>query len=108
MLGFLPKLASVIASIPRPVLGGASIVMFGMTAMAGIEELTRVRYRGTNNGIIAAVSISLGVLPIATPQLFAHASDAARLFLNSGIFLTAASAVLLNLFFNAKPGSQAA
>jgi NCS2 family nucleobase:cation symporter-2 len=108
MLGFLPKLASVIASIPRPVLGGASMVMFGMTAMAGIEELTRVRYRGTNNGIIAAVSISLGVLPIATPQLFAHASDAARLFLNSGIFLTAASAVLLNLFFNAKPGSQAA
>ena len=43
---FLPKLAAVIAAIPRPVLGGASIVMFGMTAMAGIEELARVRYQG--------------------------------------------------------------
>ena len=43
VLGFLPKLAAVIAGIPRPVLGGASIVMFGMTAMAGIEELARVR-----------------------------------------------------------------
>ncbi len=102
LLGFLPKLAAVIAAIPRPVLGGASMVMFGMTTMAGIEELARVRFQGTNNAIVVAVSISLGVLPIATPQLFAHASDAARLFLNSGIFLTAASAVLLNLIFSSK------
>jgi NCS2 family nucleobase:cation symporter-2 len=106
VLGFLPKLAAVIATIPRPVLGGASIVMFGMTAMAGIEELTRVRYRGTNNGVVVAVSISLGVLPVATPGLFAHASDAARLFLNSGIFLAAASAVLLNLFFSTRTKSS--
>jgi uric acid transporter len=102
VLGFLPKLAAVIAGIPRPVLGGASIVMFGMTAMAGIEELTRVRYQGTNNALIVAVSVSMGVLPIASPQLFAHTPDAARLFLNSGIFLAAATAVLLNLFFSSK------
>jgi uric acid transporter len=102
LLGFLPKLAAVIAGIPRPVLGGASIVMFGMTTMAGIEELTRVRYQGTSNAIIVAVSVSMGVLPIASPQLFAHAPDAARLLLNSGIFLTAATAVLLNLFFSSK------
>jgi xanthine permease len=102
LLGFLPKLAAVIAGIPRPVLGGASIVMFGMTTMAGIEELTRVRYQGTSNAIIVAVSVSMGVLPIASPLLFAHAPDAARLFLNSGIFLTAATAVLLNLFFSSK------
>jgi xanthine/uracil permease len=42
------------------------------------------------------------MLPIATPQLFAHAPEEAKLFLNSGIFLTAASAVLLNLFFTKK------
>jgi len=102
VLGFLPKLAAVIAGIPRPVLGGASIVMFGMTTMAGIEELTRVRYQGTSNAIIVAISVSVGVLPIASPQLFAHAPDAARLFLNSGIFLAAATAVLLNLFFSSK------
>ena len=102
LLGFLPKLAAVISAIPRPVLGGASLVMFGMTTMAGIEELTRVRYHGTSNAIIVAVSVSMGVLPIASPQLFAHAPDAARLFLNSGIFLTAATAVFLNLFFSSK------
>jgi xanthine/uracil permease len=49
-----------------------------------------------------AVPISLGVLPIATRQVSAHAPDAAQLFFNSDIFLTAASAVLLNLFFSTK------
>jgi len=99
LLGFLPKLAAVIAGIPRPVLGGASIVMFGMTALAGIEELARVRYKGTNNAVVAAVSLGLGMLPVSVPGLFAGAPAEARLFLNSGIFLAAASAVLLNLFF---------
>jgi xanthine/uracil permease len=97
VLGLLPKVAAVFAGIPRPVLGGASLVMFGMTAMAGIEELARVRYRGTNNALVVAVSVSMGVLPIATPGLFAKAPAALGLFLNSGIFLAAASAVLLNL-----------
>jgi NCS2 family nucleobase:cation symporter-2 len=108
LLGFLPRLAAVIAAVPRPVLGGASIVMFGMTAMAGIEELTRVRYKGTNNAVVVAISISVGGLPIASPLLFAHAPDAARLFLNSGIFLAAACAVLLNLFLSTNTESETA
>jgi NCS2 family nucleobase:cation symporter-2 len=99
VLGFLPKLAAMIAAVPRPVLGGASVVMFGMTAMAGIEELARVQYNGTSNGVVVAVSLGLGVLPIATPGLFSHAPEEAKLFLNSGIFLAAASAVLLNVLF---------
>jgi len=98
VLGLLPKLAAVIAGVPRPVLGGASLVMFGMTAMAGIEELTRVQYKGTNNALVVAISVSAGVLPIASPGLFAHAPAEARLFLQSGIFLAAATAVVLNLF----------
>jgi xanthine permease len=103
-LGFIPRLAAVIEGVPRPVLGGASLVMFGMTAMAGVEELARVRFRGTNNGLIAAISIGLGVLPIATPGLFAHAPEEARLFLNSGIFLAAAAAVILHLILGAPTG----
>jgi xanthine permease len=102
VLGLLPKLAAVIAAIPRPVLGGASLVMFGMTAAAGIEELARVRYAGTSNGLIVALSLGMGVLPIATPQLFAHAPAAAQLFLNSGIFMAALTAVVLNIFFTKK------
>jgi xanthine/uracil permease len=56
----------------------------------------------TPAGLSFEMEFSTRSIAIASPQLFAHAPDAARLFLNSGIFLTAATAVLLNLFFSSK------
>jgi len=41
----------------------------------------------------------LPLMPIASPALFAQVPDAARLFLSNGIFLAAATAVLLNPCF---------
>ncbi len=100
LMGLFPKLGALIASVPRPVLGGCAIVMFGMTTVAGIQELSRVRFEGTRNAIIVAVSVSIGVLPMSFPPLFAHASGTLRLVLESGIFLGAITAVLLNLILN--------
>lgn len=100
LMGLFPKLGALIASVPRPVLGGCAVVMFGMTTVAGIQELSRVRFEGTRNAIIVAVSVSVGVLPMSFPALFAHASGPLRLVLESGIFLAAITAVLLNLLLN--------
>lgn len=100
LMGLFPKLGALIASVPRPVLGGCAIVMFGMTTVAGIELLSRVKFEGTRNAIIVAVSVSVGVLPMSFPPLFAHASGTLKLVLESGIFLGAITAVLLNLILN--------
>ena len=37
VLGLLPKMAALVESVPRIVLGGAGIVMFGMVAATGIR-----------------------------------------------------------------------
>ena len=105
LMGLFPKLGALIASVPRPVLGGCAIVMFGMTTVAGIQELSRVRFEGTRNALVVAVSVSVGVLPMSFPALFAHASGPLKLVLESGIFLGAITAVLLNLILNR--GAQA-
>ncbi|MGP5147470.1 solute carrier family 23 protein [Corynebacterium variabile] len=86
LMGLVPKLG-VIAAIPPSVLGGSAIIMFGMTTAAGIQELARVKYEGTNNALIVAVSLSVGVLPMASPELFGHFSGTARLVLDSGFSL---------------------
>jgi xanthine permease len=96
VLGLLPKVGAVIATIPPAVLGGGAIVMFGMTTAAGIQELARVRYAGTNNALVVAVSISVGVLPMASPELFGRIEGPLSMVLESGIFLGALTAVLLN------------
>lgn len=100
LMGMFPTLGAIIASIPRPVLGGCAIVMFGMTTVAGIQELSRVQFEGTRNGIIVAVSVSIGVLPMSFPALFGHVEGPLRLILDSGIFLGAITAVLLNVLLN--------
>ncbi|ROS76754.1 solute carrier family 23 protein [Cellulomonas sp. PhB143] len=99
-LGLFPKVGALVAAVPPAVLGGGAIVMFGMTTAAGIQELARVRYTGTNNALVVAVSVSVGVLPMAMPELFAQYDGPVALVLQSGIFLGAIAAVLLNLALN--------
>lgn len=102
VMGIFPKVGAIISCVPTPVLGGSGIVMFGMTAAGGIQELKRVKYDGTRNALIVAISLSLGVLPSSFPALFSHITGSAKLFLESGIFLAGASAVVLNLILNRK------
>jgi len=106
LMGLFPKLGALIASVPRPVLGGCAIVMFGMTTVAGIQELSRVKFDGTRNAIIVAVSVSVGVLPMSFPPLFEHASGTLKLILESGIFLGALTAILLNVLLNGKESHE--
>ena len=67
-LGLVPKAAAVVAAIPAPVLGGAGIVMFGTVAASGIRTLARVRFDGTRNGMIVAVSLGVASVPVAVPR----------------------------------------
>ena len=46
LMGLFPKLGAVIAGVPKSVLGGVGLVIFGMTVVAGIEELGRVQFEG--------------------------------------------------------------
>ncbi|WP_240906477.1 nucleobase:cation symporter-2 family protein [Komagataeibacter xylinus] len=96
-LGLFPKLGALIAALPAPVLGGCGLVMFGMTTVGGIRELLHVRFEGTRNGLIAAVSLGLGLLPMACPDLFTHMNALARLLLGNGVLLCILSGVTLNL-----------
>jgi putative pyrimidine permease RutG len=62
VLGFSPKFGAVIQTIPGPVLGGVSIVVFGLIAIAGarIWVENRVDFSDNRNLIVAAVTLVLG------------------------------------------------
>jgi NCS2 family nucleobase:cation symporter-2 len=99
-LGLLPKLGTLVASIPQPVLGGAGLVMFGMVAATGIKILARVDYAQRHNLLIIAISIAVGMIPLVAPTFFAQVPKGLGPLVNSGITLAAISAVLLNALFN--------
>ena len=62
ILGFSPKFGAVIQTIPQPVLGGTSIVVFGLIAVAGarVWVVNKVDFGNSRNLIVAAVTLILG------------------------------------------------
>ncbi len=101
LLGLLPKLAFIAASIPQCVLGGAGVVMFGMVAATGIRILATVDYEGRRGNVfVVAISIGFGMIPLVAPTLFRSAPDMLKTMLDSGILLASVTAVALNAFFN--------
>ncbi|CNK82821.1 pyrimidine utilization transport protein G [Yersinia frederiksenii] len=61
-LGFSPKFGALIHTIPGPVLGGASIVVFGLIAVAGARIWVQNKVDLSDNGnlIMVAVTLVLG------------------------------------------------
>ena len=62
LLGFSPKFGAVIQAIPLPVMGGVSIVVFGLIAIAGAKIWVdnKVDFSQNKNLIVAAITLVLG------------------------------------------------
>ena len=62
LLGFSPKFGALIQAIPLPVMGGVSIVVFGLIAVAGakIWVENRVDFSQNKNLLVAAITLIIG------------------------------------------------
>jgi uric acid transporter len=108
LLGLIPKLAFIVATVPQCVLGGAGFIMFGMVAATGIKILATVDYTTQrNNVLIVAISIGFGVIPIVSPNFFHIMPADLKPIFGDGIILTSIAAVLLNVYFNRTSHAEA-
>ncbi len=109
VLGLLPKMAALVESVPTFVLGGAGLVMFGMVAATGIRILANVDFKTNRNNLyIVAISIGAGLIPLVAPRWTQQMAHGLHPLLESGILLTAISAVLLNVYFNGGKSDEGA
>ncbi|WP_243521395.1 xanthine permease PbuX [Bacillus pseudomycoides] len=102
-LGFIPKIAAITTIIPKPVLGGAMLAMFGMVMAYGIKMLGSVDFAKQENLLIVACSVGIGLGVTVVPTLFSQLPESIRILTDNGIVLGSASAVLLNIVFNMVP-----
>jgi len=63
ILSFSGKLAAIISSIPEPVMGGISLLLFGIIAASGIRMLVeaKVDYSKSQNLILTCVVLVIGI-----------------------------------------------
>ncbi|MCC2165594.1 nucleobase:cation symporter-2 family protein [Brotaphodocola catenula] len=67
--GIFPAVGALLATLPDAVLGGCTIMMFGMIVMSGIQMMSRCGY-SQRNITIASVSLSVGIGFTQAPELF--------------------------------------
>lgn len=103
ILGFIPKIAALTTIIPSAVLGGAMIAMFGMVISQGIKMLGSVITESSENAMIIACSVGMGLGVTVVPELFAKLPDSIQILTSNGIVAGSVTAILLNILFNMIP-----
>jgi xanthine/uracil permease len=100
VLGFLPVMGQVVAAIPRPVLGAATVVMFGTIVVVGVQILGKVDFSSTADLVIAATALGVALVPRSIPGFYGHLPAQLAGLLSDGITAGIAVAFLLNLLFH--------
>src|SRR6056297_340474 len=93
LLGIMPKLGAIISSVPTAVVGGISIILFGMIASIGARTLVdnKIDFNKSRNLLISAVILVLGLGGASLPVEFAGTSFAVE-----GMALAAIVGIILN------------
>ena len=93
LLGLSPKFGAIIHTIPAPLLGGASIVVFGLITVAGVKIWldNHIDFSKNANLIIAAVTVIMGAGDFSL-----HIGQ----FNLGGIGTATVVAIVLNLLFS--------
>ena len=99
ILGLLPKAAAVVAAIPSPVLGGASLALFANVAWAGLQTIAKEDITDGRNAAIVTTALGLAMLVTFKPDVAAAFPEWAQIFVSSGMSIGAITAILLNLLF---------
>lgn len=91
LLAFCGKITAFIKSLPTPIMGGISIILFGLIAAIGLRvlgESDKVDFKKYKHLIIASVIIILGV--------FVDAIPVTKNFAVSGLFIATVTGIILN------------
>lgn len=98
LLGLFPQVSGFVQHIPEPVLGGATLVMFGTIAASGVRIVSRVALNRRAMMIIA-LSLGIGLGVSQQPQIFQFMPDWVKSLFSSGIAAGGLTAIILNFIF---------
>lgn len=105
ILGLSPVLATVIASLPKPVVGGAGFVMFGTLIVVGIKTLQKTDFNTTfNNFMVVGLSVAMAMITIVKPDFFQFMPAWSHVIFHSPVILGAIVAIALNAALNGLHG----
>ena len=103
LLGLFPVIGLVFSLMPESVLGGATLLMFGTVAAAGIRIIAsqKINRKAT---LVIAISLSFGLSVELVPEILSQLPETLRNIFSSGITTGGLVAIISNLFIRIKEG----
>lgn len=101
LLGLFPAVGLVFSLMPEPVLGGATLLMFGTVASSGIRIIAsqNINRKAT---LVMAISFSLGLSVELVPEILCAFPETIRNIFSSGITTGGLTAIIANAFIRIK------
>ncbi|MBQ2132871.1 MAG: purine permease [Bacteroidales bacterium] len=101
LLGLFPVVGLVFSLMPDPVLGGATLLMFGTVAAAGIRIIAsqNINRKAT---LVMAISFSFGLSVELVPEILQQLPEGVRNIFSSGITTGGVMAILSNALIHIK------
>lgn len=101
LLSLFPVVGLVFSLMPAPILGGATLLMFGTVAAAGIRIIAsqKINRKAT---LVIAISFSLGLGVELVPDMLSQLPDSIKSIFSSGITTGGLTAILTNAFIRIK------
>lgn len=101
LLGVFPAVGIVFSLMPSPVLGGATLLMFGTVAAAGIRIIASqtINRKAT---LVMAISFSLGLSVELVPEILSQLPSTVQSIFSSGITTGGLAAIISNLVIRIK------
>lgn len=101
LLGIFPAVGIVFSLMPSPVLGGATLLMFGTVAAAGIRIIASqtINRKAT---LVMAISFSLGLSVEMVPEILSQLPETMRNIFSSVITTGGLAAIISNLVIRIK------
>ena len=101
LLGLFPAVGLVFSLMPEPVLGGATLLMFGTVAAAGVRIIAsqNINRKAT---LVIAISFSFGLSVELVPEILTQLPDTVRNIFLSGITTGGVAAILSNALIKIK------
>lgn len=101
LLGLFPAVGLVFSLMPEPVLGGATLLMFGTVAAAGIRIISsqKINRKAT---LVMALSFSFGLSVELVPDVLCQLPETLRNIFSSGITTGGLTAILANALIRIK------
>ncbi|MGF1568820.1 MAG: uracil-xanthine permease family protein [Nodosilinea sp.] len=102
ILGLVPIVGGIFQVIPQSVLGGATLIMFGSIAVAGLNIVASTGL-DRRASVIVATSLALGLGVVYAPEIFADKPALFKNVFSSGISTGGLTAILLNIILPGRP-----